>query len=180
MARMEQKSPYFLWVDLEMTGLNPDTDVILEVAAIITDYKLNTKATYHEIVYQPQEIIENMDPWCIKTHGESGLTEKIPDGKPLEQVEHDFLSFLTPFYNENDAIILCGNTISQDRAFIKNYMPHLYRRLHYRVLDVSTLKEIFGRMYQKKFTKKEVHRALDDIEESIEELKFYLQFINIS
>ncbi|MCB1197884.1 MAG: oligoribonuclease [Deltaproteobacteria bacterium] len=176
---MEQRSPYFLWIDLEMTGLDPDKDVILEAAAIITDYNLEAKATFHEIVYQPPEVIENMDPWCIKTHAASGLTEKIPDGKPLQQVEHDLLSFLTPYYNTNDAIILCGNTISQDRAFIKNYMPDLYNILHYRVLDVSTLKEIFARIYHKKFTKKEAHRALDDIRESIAELKYYLSFVDL-
>ncbi|MCB0272660.1 MAG: oligoribonuclease [Bdellovibrionales bacterium] len=179
MAKMEQKSPYFLWLDMEMTGLDPVNDHILEVAAIVTDYTLNPLGTFHQIVFQPQEILDRMDPWCVKTHGESGLTEKIPDGKPLEQVEHDLLAFIETYYTENDAIILCGNTISQDKAFIHQYMHNLANRLHYRVLDVSTLKEIFGRMYKKKFIKKDTHRALDDIQESIEELKFYLQFLTI-
>lgn len=176
---MEQKSPYLLWLDMEMTGLDPKTDHILEVAAIITDYHLNPKATFHEIVYQPDEIIQNMDPWCIKTHGESGLTEKIPDGKALNQVEHDFLSFLNPFYTEQDAIILCGNTIGQDKAFIEHYMKDLADKLHYRTLDVSGFKEVFHRMYGKKFIKKETHRALDDIQESIDELTYYLSFVKL-
>lgn len=179
MSRHEQKSPFFLWVDLEMTGLVPEKDKIIEFAAIITDYHLKPKATFHEIVFQPEEVLLEMDPWCIKTHGKSGLTAKIPDGKHLEQVEQEFLYFLKPYFPEGDEIILCGNTISQDRAFIQIYMPLLYERLHYRVLDVSTLKEIFQRLYHQKFSKKDSHRALDDIQESIEELRYYLSFIDL-
>jgi len=177
---MEQKSPYFLWVDLEMTGLNPAQDVILEVAAIVTNYQLEAKASFHQIVFQPQETLDNMDPWCVQTHGKSGLTKAVASGKPLQEVETMVLDFLKPFFPSPDAIILCGNTISQDRAFIQNYMSRLYQRLHYRVLDVSAFKEVFTRLYDKTFSKKESHRALDDIEESIEELKYYLQFVNLS
>ena len=100
MSRHEQKSPYFLWVDLEMTGLVPEKDKIIEFAAIITDYHLKPKATFHEIVFQPEEVLLEMDPWCIKTHGKSGLTAKIPDGKHLEQVEQEFLYFLKPYFPE--------------------------------------------------------------------------------
>jgi oligoribonuclease len=179
MARKEQRAPYFLWVDLEMTGLIPEQERIIEIAAIVTDYHLEPQATFHEVIHQPQEFIDNMDDWNKKTHGKTGLIDKIPHGKPIEQVEQEFLYFLNQFYEANEAIILCGNSISQDKAFIKLYMERLDQRLHYRIIDISSIKEIFQRIYDQKFDKRESHKAVEDIEDSINELKYYMSFINL-
>ena len=164
----------FFWIDLEMTGLDVEKEVIIEVAGIVTDHKWEPLDQFHEVVYQPKEILESMDAWCKKTHGESGLTAAVVNGKPLESVEKGLVEFIEKNFSK-EKVIICGNSIHQDRKFIDKYMPEFASLLHYRMLDVTSFKLVASSaMSQKKFAKKATHRALDDIKESIEELKFYV------
>lgn len=171
-------SKKFLWVDLEMTGLDEQVDVILEVAAIVTDLKFRNLAEMREVVHQTQETLDKMDEWCTKTHGESGLSAAVPHGKPLQEVEDQLLDLIDQHFAKDEKIVLCGNSIGQDRKFIEKYMRAFADRLHYRIVDVSSFKEIFREKYGCKFDKQNTHRALDDIQESIRELVFYLSFID--
>lgn len=162
---------------MEMTGLDPETDVVLEIATIVTDPQLNILAEGPVIaVHQPKEVLDNMDEWCVKTHGESGLTERCLKSKiSVDQATDMTLEFLQAWVPER-ASPLCGNSIGQDRRFMVKYMPRLEAYMHYRNVDVSTIKELTRRWQPSAlegFTKKGVHLALDDIRESIEELKFY-------
>jgi oligoribonuclease len=166
-----------LWVDLEMTGLDDLKDSILEVAAIVTDVELKPLEEYHRVVFQPPEVLENMNDWCKKTHGESGLTAAVPQGTPLPQVEKELLELIARHFSEKDRPVLCGNSIGNDRRFIDRYTPELARRLHYRMIDVSSFKEVFRDRYQIEFKKKNSHRAVDDILESIHELEHYLSYV---
>ena len=164
------------WVDLEMTGLDPDNDAILEIACIVTDLELCEIDCFSSIVYQPKEILAKMDEWNIKTHNESGLLPKVPHGKPIGKIEKDLIEFLKAHFSGNE-IVMAGNTIYQDRQFIRKYMKNLYKKLHYRVIDVSSFKLLFMHKFDLCFVKENKHRALDDIRESINELKYYLQHI---
>ncbi|MEK6555641.1 MAG: oligoribonuclease, partial [Bdellovibrionota bacterium] len=119
-----------------MTGLDVDKEVVIEVAAIITDNKLETLDTYHSIVRQPQEYIDRMDDWNKKTHAASGLTALIPDGKDPADVENDLLALITKNFEPKDRIILAGNSIGQDRLFVNKYFKRFAERLHYRMVDV--------------------------------------------
>lgn len=166
-----------LWIDMEMTGLNDATDTILEVAATVTDLDFNPKEEFHRVVFQPQEILERMDDWCKKTHKESGLTDQIPKGHPMEKVEDDLLAFIGRHYQKNQKVVIAGNTVGNDKRFIERLMPKLGKKLHYRIIDVSSFKEIFRHKYGVDFEKKKVHRAVDDVKESIEELKAYLKYV---
>jgi oligoribonuclease len=168
-----------LWVDLEMTGLDEQTDSILEVAAVLTDIELKPLAEFHRIVYQPAEVLESMNDWCKKTHGESGLTAAVPKGTPLAAVEKELNALLDQHYSTGDRIVLAGNSVGNDRRFIDRYMPELAKRLHYRLIDVSSFKEIFRERYRINFPKGNAHRAVDDIHESIRELAHYLSFVQI-
>lgn len=168
---------YLCWVDLEMTGLDENRDQILEVAVVVTDLDFNTQEELHRIVYQPQEVLENMNDWCKKTHGESGLTAAVPNGVPLEKVEAQTLELLKRYFGEKERVILAGNSIGNDKRFIDRYMPKLAERLHYRLIDVSSFKEIFREKYGVTVQKANSHRAVDDIHESIKELKTYLSFV---
>ncbi len=174
----EEKVQRLLWLDMEMTGLDPNTCAILEIAAIVTDLDFHCLDQYEAVVFQNQETLDLMDDWCKKTHGQSGLTDKVKNGLPLNKVEKDFIIWVKPYFNDKK-IILCGNTIGQDRKFIEKYMPDLEKRLHYRMLDVSSFKILFKNKFNVEFKKKETHRALSDIEESIEELKTYLHHIKV-
>jgi oligoribonuclease len=167
------------WLDLEMTGLNDATDQILEVAAVITDMDLKPVEEYHRIVYQPPQVLEAMNDWCKKTHGESGLTAAIPTGTPLEKVESEVLQLIQRHYSPTDRIILAGNSIGNDRRFVDRYLPKMAERLHYRMVDVSSFKEVFREKYNLGFQKKNAHRAVGDIYESIRELAFYLSFVKV-
>jgi oligoribonuclease len=173
-----KKKPLF-WVDLEMTGLDENVDHILEVAIIVTDLDLKPLEQYHRVVYQPREIVEGMNDWCKKTHGESGLTAAIPNGTPLAEVENDVLALIKRHYPDDHRVVLVGNSVGNDKRFIDKYMPRVAKRLHYRLIDVSSLKEIFREKYELSFQKKNAHRAIDDILESIGELGFYLSFVKI-
>lgn len=167
-----------LWVDLEMTGLDPDECVIVEFAGIITDLKLNPLDQYHRVIYQPPEKLENLNEWVQKTHTQSGLMEQIPNGIPLDQVEDEIMAFLAPHFPDGDPV-LAGNSIHQDRKFIDKYMHKLSEFLHYRMIDVSSFKQVFRHMYGVELEKNSPHRAYDDIMASISELKHYMAFIKV-
>lgn len=169
---------YLFWIDMEMSGLIPEQDRILEVALIVTNAQFETIETYENVVHQQESILLNMNDWCKKHHAESGLTAKISTGKKEFDVEQDLLQIIKK-YSPKDKAILAGNTIGQDRKFIDLWMPKLADSLHYRMLDVSSFKIVFEGIYKKKFAKKKKHRAIDDILESIEELKFYMNFIKV-
>jgi len=169
---------YLVWMDLEMTGLDPKVDVIIEMATIITDGKLNTIAEGPNLViHQPDHIMNNMNDWCKKYHGESGLTQRVKDSTVSpKEAEQLTLNFIRKHVAEGDSP-LCGNSIHQDRRFLVEYMPRLESWLHYRNVDVSTVKELVLRWYPDHPTwkKKGAHLALDDILESVAELKNYRQ-----
>ena len=168
---------HIFWVDMEMTGLDPTQAVIIEFAAIITDTSCQPLAEYAEVVYQPPEALKGLDEWNTRTHTESGLLEKVPSGKPLDQVEKEVIALLDRFFDGEPAI-LAGNSIHQDRKFIDRYMPRLAERLSYRLLDVSSFKLVFNNRFGVTYPKSNNHRALDDIQASIDELQHYLHFVD--
>lgn len=165
-----------LWLDMEMTGLEVEKEVPIEVAAIISDWNLRPLEEYHAVIQQPAKYIDAMDDWNKKHHGESGLIAMIPNGKRPEVVDQELADLVTRHFGDEKAL-LAGNSISQDRLFIRKYMPKLESRLHYRLLDVTSFKVIFNNVFDKKFKKKDAHRAVDDIKESMAELQFYMSFI---
>ncbi len=168
-----------IWVDMEMSGLNPDQDRILEVAMIVTDQQLNTLAIAPVVVvHQPDEVLDGMDSWNKGTHGKSGLIDKVKASTVTDaQASQIFLEFLAQ-YVPAGKVPMCGNTVHQDRRFMQRYMPDLERFFHYRNIDVSTIKELCRRWkpeVMKGFEKRGAHTALADIEESIDELRYYRQ-----
>ncbi len=168
-----------LWIDLEMTGLDEKVDHILEIAIVITDQELKTLDTYHRVVFQPAEVIEGMNEWCKKNHGASGLTALIPTGMPLAQVEDEVMALIQKHFKTDERIVMAGNSVGNDRRFVDKYLLKFAAKLHYRLVDVSSFKEVFRERYGLKFDKKNAHRAIDDIYESIKELEYYLSFIKI-
>jgi len=169
-------SDYLVWMDLEMTGLEPEQDTIIEIATIITDGELQTIAEGPNLViHQPNQVMDNMNDWCKKYHGDSGLTQRVKESTiSLQEAEQLTLNFIRKHVNEEQAP-LCGNSIHQDRRFLVKYMPRLEAWLHYRNVDVSTVKEMVKRWYpnQPTWKKQGAHLALADVQESIEELKHY-------
>ena len=163
-----------LWLDLEMTGLLPEKDVIIEAAAVITDSQFNELESYQNVVKQDKKHLEEMDSWNQKCHRKSGLYEMIPKGKSLRSVEQDLLSLLEVHFNSEDKIVIAGNCIYQDRNFIRKYMPRLDKRLYYRMLDVTAWK-LIAQQKGYNFEKENKHRALDDTRESIKEMLYYLR-----
>src|SRR5690606_3711497 len=166
-----------VWLDMEMSGLDPEKERILEVAVVVTEPDLTLVAEGPVLViHQSDEVLAGMDKWNTSTHGRSGLTEKVRTSVLTEeQAEDILLEFLAPLVPKG-ASPLCGNTISQDRRFMYKYMPRFESYFHYRNLDVSTLKELSRRWkpeVYKGFDKKSRHEALADIYESIDELKYY-------
>ena len=166
-----------IWIDLEMTGLHPQTDVIIEIASLVTDANLNVLAEGPMLaIHQPDTVLDRMDEWCKRTHGASGLTERVKNSTvDVAEAERLTLEFTARWIPEK-ASPLCGNTISHDRRFLRRYMPAFEEHLHYRNIDVSTIKELVRRWYpadRHAPPKKGSHLALDDIRESVEELKFY-------
>ncbi|MEY3191229.1 MAG: hypothetical protein RIS10_1346 [Pseudomonadota bacterium] len=174
---MAQDLQQLIWIDLEMTGLNPDIDVIIEIATVVTDKDLNIMAQGPVLaVYQSDEILANMDEWNQKHHGASGLINRVKSSR-INDIEAERLTieFLKQWVPENTSPI-CGNSIGQDRRFLYRYMPKLEAYFHYRNIDVSTLKELAARWapeVKEGFNKESTHQALDDIIESIEELRYY-------
>ena len=166
-----------IWVDLEMTGLDPRTDRILEVACIVTDADLNILEEGPVIaVHQPDDVLDSMNEWCVKTHGQTGLTERVRQSKISEaKAEQMTIEFLKK-YQKPGLSPMCGNTIGQDRRFLFNYMPELHSFFHYRNIDVSTLKELARRWKPEvlsQVSKEGSHKAIEDIRESIEEMRYY-------
>lgn len=169
-----------LWLDMEMTGLDETVDTILEVAVIVSDLEFNVLDTYEAIVFQPPEVLAGMNEWCQKAHASSGLTKLVPHGQPLTVVENQVINLVKKHFTKEERVILCGNSINNDRRFIDKYMKAFAALLHYRLVDVSSYKEIFKSKYGINFQKKSKHRAIDDIHESMEELKTYLTFVTIT
>ena len=161
-----------------MTGLEPDKDKILEVAAIATDMELNEVARYEAVIKVDEKLMKSRmvgDFWEKNQTSRDALIAQNETGKPVQEVEEDLLKFIDK--NCTKELYLAGNSIHQDRKFIEREMPELNKRLHYRMLDVSAWKIYFENALKKKFTKPENHRALDDINGSIEEIKWYLTFL---
>jgi len=181
---MTQNDLNLIWIDLEMTGLDTQNDLIIEIATIVTDSMLNILAEGPVIaIHQSDEIMNGMDDWNTKQHGKSGLTARVKESQFTEAMaEKETLDFLSQWVAKGKSP-MCGNSICQDRRFMHRCMPELEDYFHYRNLDVSTLKELSRRwapeVYQG-FAKGGAHLALDDIRESIEELKYYKEkFIKI-
>lgn len=172
----QKSSSNIVWVDLEMTGLNPDVEEIIETAVIVTDKELNILAEGGEfIINQPASKFEQMDDWNQSHHSSSGLWKRVLNSTTdIKQAEQGILDFIKPFILKGKCP-LAGNSIWQDRRFIVKYMPNLDQFLHYRMIDTSSVKEIIKRWYtnDEEFKKSNSHRAMDDIKESIEELKFF-------
>lgn len=176
---MAQNTNHLVWLDMEMTGLDPERERIIELAMIVTDSELNVLAESPSwAVHQSEALLDAMDAWNKGTHGRSGLIERVRastlDESAAETLALDFVRQYVP----KGASPLCGNTIGQDRRFMVRYMPRLESWFHYRNLDVSTLKELCKRWkpeVAKGFVKRSAHTALADIRESIEELRYYRQ-----
>lgn len=174
---MSQQTDNLIWIDLEMTGLSPDVDRIIEIATVVTDAELNVIAEGPVIaVHQTDEVLRGMDDWNTRQHSGSGLVERVRASLIDEaEAEHRTLDFLSRHVPAN-ASPMCGNTICQDRRFLARHMPELERYFHYRHLDVSTLKELARRWapdVAANFRKTATHLALDDIYDSIRELRHY-------
>lgn len=177
----ERSRKYLVWVDCEMTGLDPDQNVLLEIATIITNYDLEILARGPELaIRQSEKKLDAMDAWNKRTHGESGLLERVRnEGVSLEEAERLTLNFVKKYCYAHTAP-LCGNSIGQDKRFLAKYMPKLHDFLHYKVVDVSSIKVLVSEWYGGKYKspkKKELHRALADIEESIAELAYYREHV---
>lgn len=170
------KKAKLLWVDLEMTGLDPQKDRILEVACIATDWDFNEIARMTSVVKVPKRIIKKRmvgEFWEKNIESYNSLILQNETGKTTEEVEEEVLDFVEKNFGKE--VILAGNSIHQDRRFIRNEWKRLDERLHYRMFDVSAWKVYFENAMDIKFTKRDAHRALDDIEGSIEEIKYYLK-----
>ncbi len=179
---MKQKlASNLIWIDLEMTGLNHKTDQIIEIATVVTDVNLNTIAEGPAIAIKTaQHYLDNMDKWCTTHHGNSGLTKRVMASNiTMQEAQAQTIEFLTEFVPKGKSP-MCGNSICQDRRFMIEQMPILEEFFHYRNLDVSTLKELAKRWSPKVYSahkKQGAHLALDDIYESIDELKHYREFL---
>ena len=174
---MKQNSGNLVWIDLEMTGLDPDNDLIIEIATVVTDGSLKVIAEGPELaIHQSDDALAGMDEWNTKQHGSSGLCERVRSSISNERdAELQTLEFIATYVPPQISPI-CGNSICQDRRFLYHYMPELEQYFHYRNLDVSTLKELCYRWapdIAAQFGKDSSHRALQDIHDSIAELSFY-------
>ena len=174
----------FLWLDLEMTGLDEDVDNIIEVAVVVTATNDFTPlASYHAVVRPSTSALQSMGDFVRAMHTKTGLLERLDsdDAKQAEVVEQELLEVLsgcTP--SSTSRVLLCGNSVHVDRRFIRRYWPQLERRLHYRIVDVSSWKEVFSSQFGVWYPKRNTHSAVDDVQESIAEMDFFLSFIDHS
>lgn len=176
-----KKSKNLIWLDMEMTGLNPEHDRILEIATIVTDAELNLIEEGPVFaIFQSQHVLDKMDAWNVKHHTQSGLIVRVQQSDVNEEkAQAETIKFLEQ-HSKKGTSPMCGNTIWQDRRFLLKYMPELESYFHYRLLDVSSFKECARRWYPdayKGFKKKSKHEALADIRESVDELKYYREHI---
>ena len=174
------KKTNLIWIDLEMTGLVPEKDIIIEIATVVTDADLNVLAEGPSIaIHQDNKHLDSMDEWNTRQHNKSGLVQRVKESKiSINEAEKQTLDFLMK-YVDPDASPMCGNSICQDRRFLSNYMPKLEKFFHYRHIDVSTLKELAVRWKPDVVTtsfKQSKHLALSDIYDSINELKYYREY----
>ena len=180
MAKRTSKPHRLYWLDLEMTGFDPHQDLITEVAVVITDFNFKVLAQYQSGVYQDRQALERrwkLNPWFAEQSFsyQTKILQCSQQGSDLALVEEEMVALATKHIS-NEPVILAGNTIYVDRQFVQSCLPKLAAKLHYRLFDVSTFKICLQTKYDVFFEKKEAHRALDDVLESIEELKFYLQY----
>lgn len=172
------KPTKLLWVDLEMTGLEPNEDVILEVAAEVTDFDFKTLASYEaRVSHKRGVVLERMQKnnfWKEFPDNRDDFLRKLEHGKPLHEVEKELVALVEAEFGREPAV-LAGNSIHNDRNFIKHWWPALDLKLHYRMLDVSAFKVLMQGKFGNEFEKKDVHRAFDDIQASIAELQYYLE-----
>lgn len=176
---IDKKAPAtkLLWVDLEMTGLDAQNDVIIEVAAEVTDWTFKTLASYEAIIHQSDEALNRANPWAKEQHAKSGLTEKVRQSTKTETtVIHELVEFIRSNFGD-EPVVLAGNSIHNDRLFIKRWWPDVEALLHYRMLDVTSWKLPMQGKYGVVFDKNDGHRAFDDIQASIAELQYYLEWL---
>ena len=176
---LKKRPDKVLWIDLEMTGLSPTDDLILEIAAIVTDWNFREIATYQGIIKNKTTVMNqrmalNASFWDGNPDSKDGLLQQNNDGKPLAKIQTELLDFIDKHFKPNTPVLLGGNSIHIDRRFIIAKWPKLDAKLHYRMLDVSAWKVVFEGKFHKKFAKPDAHRALDDIRGSITELQYYL------
>lgn len=173
-----------LWVDMEMTGLDAENDLILEVAAIATDWDFKEIATYQGVIKNEDMSLEehlaaNSVFWDANPESKNGLLRQNDDGKDLLEIEDELMRFIDTHFKKDEQVLFGGNSIHMDRRFVVSQWPRLDAKLHYRMLDVSAWKVVFEGKYGKRFVKPEKHRALDDIRGSITELKYYLTKVRV-
>ncbi len=176
------KHAKLLWIDLEMTGLDPVEDRILEVAAIATDWDFKEIARFEAVKKVGPALMKKRmvgEFWEKYADVRQALTAQNETGKNGRTVENELLAFIDEHFDADERVLLAGNSIHQDRKFIENEWPRLNAKLHYRMLDVSAWKVVFDGKYGKKFAKPEAHRALEDIQGSIQELKYYLKKVKV-
>lgn len=182
---MSKKQAKLLWIDLEMTGLDPVEDRIMEVAAIATDWNFEEIATYEAVVKVESELVESRmevekNFWAANPESREGLIKQNLDkGKSGKIVESGLIKFVNKYFEAGERVLLAGSSVHQDRRFIRSEWSEFNQKLHYRMLDVSAWKVVFNGKYGKKYAKRGAHRALDDIRGSIEELEYYLKKVKI-
>jgi oligoribonuclease len=170
-------STKLLWVDLEMTGLDPERHVITEVAVEVTDWEFKTLATYEAIIFHPDDVLDQANDWTKEQDLKNGFLDQVrKQGRPEQDVMRELAEFIRTQFGDEPAV-LAGNSIHQDRRFIRQWWPDVEALLHYRMLDVSSWKLVMGGKYGVDFQKQEQHRAAADIRESITELQYYLQWL---
>ncbi|HIA92280.1 TPA: oligoribonuclease [Candidatus Saccharibacteria bacterium] len=169
------KKASLLWIDLEMTGIEPDNSKIIEVGVIATDWDMTEIATYETVIAQDQATLDQADPWVKENMAE--LLSKSTQGIPEAQAEQTVVDLVQKHFDLKQPVYLAGNSIHQDRRFIRKYWPKLEALLHYRMVDVSAWKVVMAHKYAVNFKKESSHRALEDIRGSIEEMKLYFEQI---
>jgi oligoribonuclease len=182
MVNLKHSLTKLLWIDLEMTGLDPKKDIILEIAALVTDLNLNVLDTYECLIKHDKDKVQrllNANSWYREQvpENQAVFLKSSNSAKDLIEVEKELVGFVTKNFGKNPAT-LAGNSVHFDRTFIKQYWPKFDKLLHYRILDVSSWKIIMNNKYRVEFSKKNTHRAIDDIHESISELRFYLDYFD--